>query len=124
MTPFQGQDVDLTVLQTLATSQLPPEKWADGTEDLLTGFHVVAGERRLVVLEGLAEGAMTWIADVAEWAMDDVCPMLDWLFDPPVKCSARRVVFNPHLRWRQRAYAELGLSLWLVKLRAGLEELC
>ena len=98
--------------------------WADVEKDLLTGFQLVAGEQRLVVLEGLAEGGMRWIAEVADWALDDVTPSLEWLFDPPARCSARHVAYNPRWRWRERLYGELGLSLWMCKLRSGLVELC
>ena len=42
--------------QSLSTIRLAPEQ---GALDLLTGFHLVDGKERIVVLEGLEAGAMT-----------------------------------------------------------------
>ena len=44
--------------QSLSTLKLTQEQASDTTLDLLTGFHLVDGKERVVVLEGLEAGAM------------------------------------------------------------------
>lgn len=46
------------VLQALATQELGEAQCADATLDVLTGCHITDGERRLILLEGPADGAM------------------------------------------------------------------
>eukprot|EP00854_Cymbomonas_tetramitiformis_P001936 gene1936-2620_t len=74
---------DLHVLTTLTTYKLDNEQINDPELDLLTGFHLVDGKIRLIVLEGLAAGIMQTVQRAMD--MPD-CPatirQLDTLCQP------------------------------------------
>lgn len=53
-----------TDLQTLATQQLEDAVERSATADLLTGYHFTDGRRRIIVVEGLARGAMHLLFEV------------------------------------------------------------
>ncbi|KAG2498371.1 hypothetical protein HYH03_003630 [Edaphochlamys debaryana] len=109
--------LEMRELQALSTAQLTPEQAKDRELDLLTGWHLVDGRERIVVVEGLAEGAMEIVKGIADWALEDVKPEEGW--------RRRVVLFNasPSLRTASRLYAPLGADLWIVKLRAPLPKL-
>lgn len=60
--------LDMRVLQALSTTKLTPEQAADASLDLLTGFHLVDGKERVVVLEGRREGAVK-LLQVRRWGL-------------------------------------------------------
>ena len=53
-----------TDLQTLATQQLVDAVERSASDDLLTGYHFTDGYRRIIVVEGLARGAMQLLFEV------------------------------------------------------------
>lgn len=62
--------LELRELQALSTAQLTPEQAADRQLDLLTGWHLVDGRERVIVVEGLAEGAMKIVKVRGGWGQD------------------------------------------------------
>ncbi|KAK3287572.1 hypothetical protein CYMTET_4921 [Cymbomonas tetramitiformis] len=95
---------DLHVLTTLTTYKLDNEQINDPELDLLTGFHLVDGKIRLIVLEGLAAGIMQTVQRIATDALaSDVQ-------------GKRRILFNNNLCYRERLYGSLGADLWPIKL--------
>ncbi|EFJ51585.1 hypothetical protein VOLCADRAFT_87753 [Volvox carteri f. nagariensis] len=103
--------------RALSTTQLTPDQASDRSLDLLTGWHLVDGRERVIVVEGLAEGAMKIVKGIADWALEDPKPEESW--------RRRCVLFSssPSVRTASRLYAPLGVDLWIVKLRAPLNKL-
>ena len=55
--------VNHAISATLATLRLTSEQAADSSLDIVTGFHLVDGSHRCVVLEGLATGSIATLKD-------------------------------------------------------------
>ncbi|GFR51407.1 hypothetical protein Agub_g13845, partial [Astrephomene gubernaculifera] len=109
--------LEMRELQALSTTQLSGQQAGDRQLDLLTGWHLVDGRERIILVEGLAEGAMRIVKGIAEWALETPKPEEGW--------RRRAVLFSasPALRTASRLYAPLGVDLWIVKLRAPLPKL-
>jgi hypothetical protein len=166
---YEGVPLEPRLLQALATSQLPVDAGGqpggrqsgggqsgggqsrDDGPDVITGFQLVAGDERVVVLEVAAGPARppphlapplpsapeeqpeppqpqqqqpAWRA-----AREVVDALAAWALAggpsqaPGAPVRARRVLHNPGITHPDRLYAPLGVALWMVKLRAGLEAL-
>ncbi|KAK9808931.1 hypothetical protein WJX72_006568 [[Myrmecia] bisecta] len=114
-----GEDVPLTlqILQSLSTYRLSEAEASSPSLDLLTGFHMVDGKERMILIEGLAEGAgMQQINGIRMQALHD---------PQPKGCGGRgrQILYNPDIRYPSRLYAALGVSLWIIKLRAPLAQI-
>jgi hypothetical protein len=84
----------------LSTYQLSPAQGDDACCDLLTGFHLVDGNLRLVVLEGPAAGKAMSLAVpaivrwVGGWVGQESCGW-DWqCISDRSLCGASSVLFN------------------------------
>lgn len=98
------QGTETHILTTLTTYKLEPEQQQDSNFDLLTGFQLVDGQRRLVIIEGLAYGAMQEVASIAKQAAEAAAG------------SKTTILFNERLRYPTRLYGGLGADLWPLKL--------
>jgi hypothetical protein len=198
---YDGVALDGRLLQQLATRQMNGCQAADGALDVVTGFHLVDGHERIVVLEvprgGCAlpphlvpppaakpdaaaaavaqqqqqqqlqsraaskagsaagrpalkgskqvpaaadtstplsppppsalenqppqppawRGGLEVLSEIAAWALEERRPC------PEEKWRERRVLLHPGAVHPVRLYAEFGVGLWTIKLRAGLEQL-
>ncbi|KAL6762514.1 hypothetical protein V8C86DRAFT_2518926 [Haematococcus lacustris] len=112
---LEAVTLDMRLNQALSTYKLSEEQAADPDLDLLTGFHLVDGRRRLIVLEGLASGAMKLVAGIADWALSEVQVEEGWL--------PRRVLASSAVRYPCRLWGSLGVDLHIVKLRSHLNKL-
>ncbi len=86
--------MDMLAVQSLSTQQLSAAQSTDPTLDILTGFHMVDGCERIIVVEGLAGGAMEGlVSQVAAWALEEPQPEPGWvrrhvLFNRAIRCGA------------------------------------
>ncbi|DBA67916.1 TPA: hypothetical protein ACH3X2_014119 [Trebouxia sp. C0005] len=110
------EEVPMPVLQALSTYKLTAEQAAEHTLDLLTGFQLVDGKERMIVVEGLAEGAMQRVEGIALQALTGALPQ------PNATCR-RAVHWHQGLRYKSRLYSELGPNLWIIKMRAPLSSI-
>eukprot|EP00892_Ulva_mutabilis_P005256 jgi/Ulvmu1/3101/UM015_0141.1 len=109
-------DLTKEVLQSLSIHELDEGSSTDASLDVFTGFHLVDGKQRIIVVEGLAEQAMqTLIVQVAEWALRNNSPLSNG--------QHRRVLYNGALRYSERLYHSLGANLWILKTRRPLKRL-
>ncbi|CAL1542846.1 unnamed protein product [Lymnaea stagnalis] len=72
--------------------------------DIITGFHVLDGERHIFVLEGLKDGAITTL----------------WEALPQQEDSDIQVLYNSNLSFSRRMYGALDVDLCRVKLHEPL----
>eukprot|EP00775_Hariotina_reticulata_P008650 gene8650-8831_t len=126
---YQHVVLDTKLSQMLATYQVTQAQSDEASCDLVTGFHLVDGALRLVVLEGPAagKGMGEVVPAIVRWALED---QQDWQQQRRQQEGGheqedddwlpRRVVFNPSIKYPTRLYAALGVELWMVKLRAPL----
>lgn len=56
-------------MQSLSTTKLTEEQASSLEVDLLTGFHVISGKERIIVLEGIADKGMRRIEEVVHVAL-------------------------------------------------------
>ena len=99
------------VLKTLVTYQFSEAQRADRTLDVVTGFQLIDGESRVLVVEGLPQGALRELLA----AVRELCTPTrrkDW--------PRRRVLVNDGLAHQQRLYDGLGADIQPLKLRAKL----
>jgi len=101
------------VLTSLTTYKLEPEQQQDPQLDLLTGFQLTDGKRRLVVLEGLAYGRMAEVVEIAKKAAAS----------PATQFGPRTILYNEQFRYPMRLYGWLGADLWPLKLYKPLPDL-
>uniref|UniRef100_A0A7S3LUI1 PLD phosphodiesterase domain-containing protein n=1 Tax=Palpitomonas bilix TaxID=652834 RepID=A0A7S3LUI1_9EUKA len=93
----------------LSTFDLPESAAADGALDIITGVEVIQNELRMIILEGLKDGAMKAIAEVLERKQRNE---EDFYF-----------LFNSGVSFRVRQYATFGLTMKKIRLKASLSEL-
>lgn len=85
--PTVVQHTALIILQVLSTCRLTEQQAADTTLDLLTGFHMVDGRERLVVLEGVKGGkGLSVVEEVSWWSQEEVQVEPGWV--------PRHVIYN------------------------------
>jgi len=106
------QGTETHILTTLTTFKLEPEQQQDPNVDLLTGFQLVDGKRRLMIIEGLADGAMREVAAIAKQAAAAL----------PAG-SKTTILYNEALKYPTRLYGWLGVDLWPLKLCKPLPDL-
>eukprot|EP00798_Chlamydomonas_sp_ICE-L_P018236 gene18236-24687_t len=109
-------EVDMKLLQSLSTTKLTPEQASDRELDLLTGFHLVDGKERMIVLEGMDESYSMGLS-IIDWALEDEVPEEE---EPMRK---RLVVYNSAVRYPTRLWASLGVDLYITKLRSSLTKI-
>jgi len=100
------------IVTSLATYKLEPEQQQDPDLDLLTGFQLVDSARRVIVIEGLQEGAMRHVIAIAREAVAN-----------PPEGVERTILYNERLTYGERLYGWLGADLWPLKLAKKLNEL-
>ena len=100
------QGTDAHILQTLTTYKLSEEQMADSSLDLLTGFHLIDSDRRLIVVEGLKVGSMSIIDQIAAELIGT--------------SSERRILINFDIEYEHRLYSSFGVDLKPIKLRSTL----
>nr|KAG5711366.1 hypothetical protein BaRGS_006063 [Batillaria attramentaria] len=88
----------------LSTYKLSIEQQLSGTLDIVTGFHVLDGEKHIFVLEGLRDEAVRRL----------------WEELPRPENSDVRVMYNSDFSFSQRLYSPLDVDLCRVKLHEPL----
>eukprot|EP00884_Botryococcus_braunii_P019970 jgi/Botrbrau1/6657/Bobra.0202s0005.1 len=106
------------VLQQLQLYRLSEAQIADCTLDLLTGFQVVDGNVRLLVVEGLEEGAMKEVQRLAMYISAAAGAL-----NPAAASLAKqgppwgpRAFYSASVRHPGRRLAPLGPALWTMRL--------
>ena len=89
------------VLFELAHARFEPAQIADPSFAVVTGFHVIDGVTRLILIEGTAGEVMDPMYEIASREASN----------PGV-----RVLFNRRLGYDARMYGDLGGDIWPVKL--------
>ena len=89
------------VLFELAHARFEPAQIADPSFAVVTGFHVIDGVTRLILIEGTAGEVMDPVYEIASREASN----------PGV-----RVLFNRRLGYDARMYGDLGGDIWPVKL--------
>ena len=89
------------VLFELAHAKFDGSQIADPAFEVLTGFHVIDGVTRLILVEGTVGDVMDPIFEIAAREASN---------------PAARVLFNRRLGYDARAYGDLGGDIWPVKL--------
>lgn len=83
------------MLQSLSTTKLSDDQESSHTLNLLTGFHVITGAERLIILEGLADCGQQLLSLLALAVAEER--------SPPVihgnKLQERKVLFNDQIRY-------------------------
>ncbi|GAX72591.1 hypothetical protein CEUSTIGMA_g47.t1 [Chlamydomonas eustigma] len=115
MGKLENINIDMRLLQSLSTYKLTQEQASDTSLDILTGFHLVDGKERMIVLEGLVEGVMKVVKLIQEWALSEPKPEESW--------GLRHVVFNPSICYSTRLWPDLGVDLYIIKVRAHMPKL-
>jgi len=87
----------------LAGVALTEEQWSSPELDIITGFIATDRSQRVIVVEGLRDGAMQKVAAALEVGQSR---------DP-----GRRVLFSPAVGFDRRLYGKLGLTFKYIKLR-------
>ena len=88
------------VLFELAHAKFDGARIADPAFEVLTGFHVIDGVTRLILVEGTVGDVMDPIFEIAAREASN---------------PAARVLFNRRLGYDARAYGNLGGDIWPVK---------
>lgn len=99
-------DVDEAQARGLAAVELTQQQRGDETLDILTGFVLIDRRTRIVVIEGLCDGA-AWpkLLDVAGVGRERMTR----------KC---RILYHPGVGFRHRMYTDFNLCLKQIKIRA------
>jgi hypothetical protein len=93
----------------LATRTFHEKELANPHLDVLTGFCVLDGTSRMVVAEGLRDGAMK--------------KLIDSLDRNRSNSDAYKLLYNPSVGFSERMYSEFGPQLKQMKLKMPLEQL-
>eukprot|EP00891_Asterochloris_glomerata_P007094 jgi/Astpho2/7094/Aster-x1406 len=118
--PWGAPGLSVQVLQALSTYKLSDEQAADPELDVLTGFQLVDGQERMIVVEGLADKAMKVMAQLATKLLQDKASRAEAAQSVAERYGQRRVLLNQAARYKRRLFAAFGPSLWIIKLRASL----
>eukprot|EP00930_Biecheleria_cincta_P024899 TRINITY_DN17778_c0_g2_i1.p1 TRINITY_DN17778_c0_g2~~TRINITY_DN17778_c0_g2_i1.p1 ORF type:complete len:1203 (-),score=258.08 TRINITY_DN17778_c0_g2_i1:496-4062(-) len=94
--------LDVGQARAMATVKLTDEQKDDLSLDILTGFILLDRKCRIIVIEGLREGAIHKVLEVI--GTRENTPKL-------------KLLYNPDLGFRERIYKEFNLVLKQVKLR-------
>eukprot|EP00898_Chlorokybus_atmophyticus_P001128 jgi/Chlat1/2015/Chrsp158S02306 len=100
------------ILRTLGTMMIDEQLARDPQLDVVTGFQVIDSAMRMIVLEGLAKGAMRLIEELASGYISK-----------PKRKRKRKLLLNRELAYTERLYGSLGADIQLVKLRDQLSRI-
>ena len=124
------------ILQTLATYKFDEAQAKSTDLDVLTGFQVIDKSMRLIVVEGLKNGAMSHVRDLVEATTSSSTYTLggtyhsqkvqeskeeassDW--GTKGNQMSKRILYNPALCYAKRLYTSLGAQIHPIKLSAPL----
>lgn len=102
------------VLKTLVTYQFTEEQQNDHALDVVTGFQLIDGATRAVVVEGLPGGSLRELLAAAR-ALCTPAARATW--------PRRRLLVNDRLAYSARLYGGLGADVRPLKLRAKLAQI-
>ena len=115
------------IQQTLATYKFDKEQAKSTNLDVLTGFQVIDGKMRLIVVEGLKNGAMAHVRDLVEATTSSSSYMDSAKLQDKQKqeesagrSKSKMLLFNPALCYSKRLYTSLGAQIHPIKLSAPL----
>ena len=94
------------ILQILATYKFDDKEMVNTDLDVLTGFQIIDGKIRLIVVEGLVEGAMGKIKNLIEKTVG--------------AAPKTTILYNAQLKYSKRLYASLGAQIRPIKLMKAL----
>ena len=117
------------VLQTLATYKFDEEQSKSTTLDVLTGFQIIDDRMRLIVVEGLKQGAMAHVRDLIEATTSSAAYLEERKHKKEMEFTAKdfekgsvtkHLLYNPALCYSKRLYTQLGAQIHPIKLSAPL----
>ncbi|GMH41409.1 hypothetical protein BSKO_09319 [Bryopsis sp. KO-2023] len=97
-----ADSLTMHTLQSLSTTKLTEAQSASHDLDLITGFQLISGTERIVVVEGEA-GQLQQSTVLGQNYI-----------------AKSKAIIS---RYNSRLYGSLGVSLWIIKLRSSLEEI-
>eukprot|EP00742_Colponemidia_sp_Colp-10_P004900 GILJ01005233.1.p1 GENE.GILJ01005233.1~~GILJ01005233.1.p1 ORF type:complete len:1081 (-),score=175.82 GILJ01005233.1:102-3344(-) len=94
-------------VRALATRQLTDSEKRNPNLNVITGFQIIDSRMRMIVIEGLGEGAMKEFYQIV----------------PRITANSRRVriLMNPEVTFQSRLYTDFDVDLKKIKLREKLD---